>query len=102
MVPTRPLPVAFDHRDRSEVLLAAIRAADLAQVGRPCLGERPRLVDAAEHREQRRPCKVRGARRSPGGKIVEDPQALVRGTRAEDQRPVDELEMPEAESPARR
>ena len=46
---------------------------DLAQVARPRLGERPRLVDAVEHCEQGRPRQIPGSRRPPGVEFVDHP-----------------------------
>ena len=46
-------------------------AGHLAQVARARLGERPRLVEAAEHREEHRPRQVLGAGRTRGGELVD-------------------------------
>ena len=63
-------------------------AGHLAQVARPRLGERPRLVEAAEHREQRCPRAVLGTRGPPVGELVDHPHRVVDRPRAEDQRPL--------------
>ena len=63
-VPACALQVAFDPRDQPEVPVGVPGgvAGHLAQVARPRLGERPRLVEAAEHREQHRPREILGTR----------------------------------------
>src|SRR5581483_9262561 len=66
-VPGCALSVAFDRRDHREVHGGAPGgvAGHLAQVTRPRLGKGPRLVEAAEHREQRRARVVLGTWRPP-------------------------------------
>ena len=82
------LSVAFDRRDQREVSVGVPGgvAGHFAQVARPRLGERPRLVEAAEHREQRRPREVLGARGPPDGELVHHPHRLIGRPRADDQR----------------
>ena len=87
-VPACALPVAFDRRDHREVEVGVRRGVTghLAQVARTRLGERPRLVEAAEHGKQRRPREILGARGPPGDELVHDPHRFTGWPRADDQR----------------
>ena len=89
-VPACALPIAFDRRDQREVPVGVPGgvAGHLAQVARPRLGERPRFVEAAEHREQHRPRAVLGTRGPPVGELVHHPHRVVDRPRADDQRPL--------------
>jgi hypothetical protein len=82
------LPIAFDRRNQREdrVRVPGGVAGHLAQVARPRLGERRRLVEAAEHREEHRPRAVLGTRGPPLGELVHHAHRVVDRPRAEDQR----------------
>ena len=58
----------------------------LTEVARSRFGERPGVVEVSAHREERRPRKVLGARRPPGGDLVDHPHRLVGRPPAEDER----------------
>src|SRR6185312_1255812 len=78
------LTVAFDLCDGGEVLVADERVAThLTQVLRSRLGQLPRLVDAAEHRQKDCSSKVRCPTGAAGVDLFECPQRLVCRSRAE-------------------
>src|SRR4029450_11603889 len=72
-VPTRPLSVAFHHRDELEIggANAPCVASHFAQVLRSCLRQRPCFGDAAEYREQCRPSEVERSRRAALAHLLE-------------------------------